>query len=471
MLNREKRQRSRLLWIWVLFIIGLIVWLSYSMFEAKDKTIFMPGPLTAGHHQIGLVCSACHKDPLSDGEVFQKACTNCHGDDRKKPFDSHPRTKFTDPRNADTLENINAQQCISCHTEHQPDMTNANGLTQPVDFCVHCHSDIGDDRPSHKGMEFNTCNSSGCHNFHNNRSLYTDFLVKHLNEPDLLSKQLLPEREFSKILEELTDYPVDRYPFKQLSDKDADATENHQLETREFKSWLDTAHAGSGVNCSACHESKQPGAERVTWADKPDHTACARCHNLEVERFKRGKHGMRLAVDLPPMKVIDARQPMKKEAGHKQLDCNSCHSAHRFDVSEAAVESCLGCHDDKHSLAYKESPHYTLWQKEISGDALAGSGVSCASCHMPRINYDVSEWMSRTMVDHNQNANLSPNEKMIRSSCIHCHGLGFTLNALADKKLIDNNFNGKPSVEVESMSLAEEDHKRAQQELLEIQDN
>jgi len=471
MLNERKSKRSRLLWIWIFLSLGLIGWLAFSMFEASDKTIFMPGPMTSGHHQIGIACDACHKDPLPDGEVFQKACTHCHGDDRKKPFDSHPRSKFTDPRNTETLENINAQQCISCHTEHQPDMTSSNGLTQPQDFCIHCHADIADDRPSHKGMEFNTCNSSGCHNFHNNRSIYTDFLVKHLHEPDLLSRQTVPEREFSKILEELTDYPVERFPFRKLTDSDIDSPAEKSLDVVQHKEWLDTAHAGSGVNCSACHEVKQSDSDQVLWIDNPDHTACARCHNLEVERFKRGKHGMRLAVDLPPMKVVDARLPMKKEAGHEELGCNSCHSAHRYDVQEAAVDSCLGCHADEHSLAYKSSPHYRLWQKEMSGDAVAGSGVSCASCHMPRINYDVNDWMSRIMVDHNQNANLSPNEKMIRSTCMHCHGLGYTLNAMGDKELIKNNFNDKPAVEIKSMELAEQDQKRAEQESLQVQEN
>ncbi len=84
----------------------------------------------------------------------------------------------------------------------------------------------------------------------------------------------------------------------------------------------------------------------------------------------------------------------------------------------------------------------------------AGSGVSCASCHMPRIDFDVNDWMSRVMVDHNQNASLSPNAKMLRPACLHCHGLAFSIDALADPALIENNFAGAPSVQVESMELA-----------------
>ncbi len=458
-----RTRRYRLVWIWIATSIALLAGLSYGMFESGDKSLFMPGPLTGGHHQIGVACSACHTDPLGGGEVIQKACVDCHGEDREKPFDSHPRSKFTDPRNADTLENIDALMCITCHTEHQPDMTGANGLTQPVDFCIHCHEAIGEDRPSHAGMEFDTCNSAGCHNFHNNRALYTDFLVKHLGEPEVLEKPILPEREFAGVLAELVDYPVDRYPIAQLSGADADAPGDIRLDPEAHTDWLETAHARSGVNCSACHLVAQDGKEAL-WVDKPDHQACAQCHGLELERFKRGKHGMRLAADLPPMTPGEARLPMTEDAAHRELTCNSCHSGHRFDVREAAVDACLGCHDDTHSLAYQQSPHFELWQKEISGAAAAGSGVSCASCHMPRVDFDVNDWMSRIMVEHNQNATLSPNEKMLRPACLQCHGLAFSLDALADPALIAKNFRGSPAVHVESMELAEADLKRAEEE-------
>lgn len=453
------------LWLlWIVVTLALGVWLGYRMLSSDDKQIFMPGPMTGGHHQIGVACTVCHTDPLGGSGVMQEACVDCHGADRKKPFDSHPRTKFTDPRNADSLDNINALQCITCHVEHQPDMTAKNGVTQPADFCVHCHADIGDDRPSHRDMTFDSCNNAGCHNFHNNRALYTDFLIKHLHEPDLLETRTLPEREFAGLLEELGDYPSDRYPVQQLNADDSDAPDTAQLDSGAARDWLETAHARSGVNCSACHRATTDN-ETAVWTNHPDHNACAQCHNLEVERFGRGKHGMRLAAGLPPMTPAQARLPMKTDAAHQELGCSTCHPAHRFDVREAAVEACLGCHDDRHSTAYRQSPHYRLWEKEIAGTGEPGSGVSCAGCHMPRVNFDVNDWVSRIMVEHNQNATLSPNEKMIRPACLHCHGLGFTLDALADPALIDNNFQGRPSVHVDSMALAEADKKRGEEEI------
>lgn len=453
---------NRKYWIiWLLGTIGMAIYFSSVLLQGDDKTVFMPGPMTGGHHQIGIACDACHKKAFTEAEDFQEACESCHGETRVKPFDSHPKAKFKDPRNASLLDKINVLQCVTCHSEHRPEMVHKGGFTQPEDFCVHCHSEIGEERPSHKGMDFMTCNDAGCHNYHNNRALYTDFLVKHLHEPQTLDKQQLPKKDFAERLEEIATYPHDRFPVKPLSRKDADAPEKHTGDETIMDDWMTTAHAKSGVTCNACHLVTPPDdAGEPVWTDHPDHQMCAQCHDMEVKHYKEGKHGMRLNVGLSSMTPSEARLPMHAESMDKSLDCMSCHSAHRFDIKEAAVEGCLTCHTDEHSLAYKSSPHYELWQREQAGELSAGSGVSCASCHMPRVDMDVSDWMSRTVVMHNQNATLVPNEKMLRPACLHCHGLEFSINAISDQELIKNNFSGQPSFKTDSMRLAEEDQKR-----------
>lgn len=457
-----------LLWLFLTLIIAF--WLGNLMFsENADKTIFMPGPLSAGHHQLVDACDVCHTDSFGGGEVLQQACVDCHGKDRVKPLDSHPAKKFKDPRNADLLSKVDALHCVTCHTEHKPEITAKDGLTQPVDFCVHCHQDVAKERPSHEGMGFASCKDSGCHNYHNNRAIYTDYLIKHLHEQPMLSKMILPEKEYTSVLEEIVEYPREQYPVKQLTVEDIDVIEKSSVDPTIQQQWMESGHARSGVNCTACHAAgKEEGDENSQaktdsaskWNDHPDHTACASCHAVEVERFTEGKHGMRLKHALTPMSPALARSDMKETATHQELTCNSCHGAHDYNVQTAAVESCLGCHDDKHSLAYKQSPHYATWLKEIQGEAEVGSGVSCASCHMPRVNHDVSEWMSRTIVDHNQSANLSPNTKMIRSSCQHCHGLEFVLDSLADKEQIDSNFTGRTKKHIQTMDLADKEKQR-----------
>ena len=70
---------------------------------------------------------------------------------------------------------------------------------------------------------------------------------------------------------------------------------------------------------------------------------------------------------------------------------------------------------------------------------------------MPRI-----EKNGKVFTQHNQNDNLRPNEKMVRSSCQKCHGLQFSLDALADPDLILNNFNHAPVKSVESLDWAKQ---------------
>lgn len=451
--------------LWIVSTLVIAVIFAYLLTEEGiSKTVFMPGELSPGHHQLADACDSCHTSKFGGGEVLQQACIDCHGNERVKPHDSHPRTKFKDPRNADTLEKINALECTSCHTEHRPEITMKNGLTQPKDVCFHCHAKVAEERPSHEGMAFDTCNNSGCHNFHNNRALYTDFLVKHMDDPALKENPHLPEKEFSEVLDEIMEYPRDRYPVTALTLDDIDAPAHKNNDAKIAEDWFKTSHANAGVNCSACHQSVDSNNELTEWVDSPPIDSCNSCHNIEVDRFKLGKHGMRLQANLSPMTPEQAVLPMHSDASHKELTCNSCHGAHTFDVAYAAVDGCLQCHADEHSLAYKSSKHFELWTNELNNPDSKDTGVSCASCHMPRIDYDVSDWMSRKVVDHNQSANFSPNSKMIRSSCQHCHGLSFVIDSLADENLILNNFNGKSEVHVDSIDLARKDLERYLQE-------
>jgi formate-dependent nitrite reductase cytochrome c552 subunit len=230
--------------------------------------------------------------------------------------------------------------------------------------------------------------------------------------------------------------------------------------------WLTTTHAQAGVNCRDCHQqsdhaeatSSQPSEKKwKNWTDavEVEYTVCQGCHTPQAEGFLAGRHGMRLAQNLPPMRPELARQPMKPSAHGRDLTCVSCHPAHRFDTQYAAVEACLACHDDAHTVAYTSSAHFQLWQQERSGGLPPGAGVSCATCHLPREIHQVGG-AATILVQHNQNGNLRPNEKMIRSVCMQCHGLGFSIDALADPGLIKRNFTGQPSVHSTSLEMAEQ---------------
>lgn len=460
--------RRRLWIVWLLLTASLagLLWAGLSLRGDSDQAwrtasrgLLLPGPTSHGHYQIELACDTCHTGAFADREAMQARCMDCHGAELKQARDSHPRSKFTDPRNADRAARLNAAECVTCHVEHRPELTHAAGDTQPVDFCVTCHAEVGKERPSHQGMGFETCASSGCHNFHDNRALYEDFLIKHAGEPEIADAPRVPARDFRDLIEELSDFPFERVSLRPLGAADADHGMALGADPAIEADWLASAHARSGVNCSGCHV---PATSEAVWIEKPDEAVCRDCHAAEVKGFLAGRHGMRLAVGLSAMTPGQARLPMREDAADVALECTSCHGAHGFDTKVAQVESCLGCHSDTHSLAYEGSPHHRLWQREQAGELPAGSGVTCATCHLPRVEHYQDD-IKRVLVQHNQNDTLRPNEKMIRPVCLSCHGLAFAIDALADPALVARNFAGRPLGHVESIDMVLEAERRAEQ--------
>jgi Cytochrome c3 len=452
--------------LWILWIVsalaGVAVLAAGLAYGGPIRAQFLIGKTTSGHHQIELACGACHTSAFGGKEEMQKACESCHAEELKHAKDSHPAKKFTDPRNADRLAKLNATQCITCHTEHRPEITLAMGVTLPGNYCRLCHEDIGKERPSHKGLAFTTCADAGCHNFHDNRALYEDFLERHAHEPETKANP------FVKLRRDVERAASEKPPLTTISQ--ADAPPAHANNKTITADWLASKHARAGINCSGCHAPKVKTPEAIAqgWIARPGHKVCATCHAQEVKTFTEGKHGMRLAdgmksetkglfglfkdKPLGPMRPEIARISLSPKMAKHEIGCSTCHKAHAYNTATAEVEACLTCHVDEHSKAYRNSPHYRLWRAEKSGKGAKATGVTCATCHLPRFMHeDPATYEEVLAINHNQNANLRPNEKMLRSVCMDCHGLGFGIDALADPKTIRNNFSTRPSIHVESI--------------------
>ena len=82
-------------------------------------------------------------------KALNEACRGCHDDELRAANDSHARSLFRSPRMAVYLERLDVRQA----------------------------------RPSHAGLAFDSCASAGCHNYHDNRALYEEFLVRHAGRP------------------------------------------------------------------------------------------------------------------------------------------------------------------------------------------------------------------------------------------------------------------------------------------------
>lgn len=427
------RRKSFLLWLTISAVLGS--WLSFVLVKGEDKRPLLPGITTDGHHQIEMNCNACHineeEGRFTSQGVSNTGCLNCHAEDLEAHSDSHPVRKFRNPENAGMLEHINALSCITCHREHNQKITGPMAVTVPGDYCAHCHEVTLESLPSHRDLSFKSCATAGCHNYHDNTALAPSFLLKHFGEPITHPEPRITSlTNLRRIAEQTIPTPL------RLDQADAPADHDNEKAVHD---WHQDAHSKAGVNCRDCHGDQTSG----NWNPKPDHTSCNSCHEPEVSTFLEGKHGMRLAHEgLAPMTPAEARRPMKAAAAHKSLNCNSCHPAHNYDRHHASVYACLTCHDDEHSRSYQNSRHFSLWQLERRGAKPTGSGVSCATCHLPK-----AKIQGEVAVMHNQNWNLAPNDKMLSSVCMKCHGMQFGMDALSDRELIRKNFNGRPTKE------------------------
>lgn len=484
--------RTAILWVlWITLSLAIATVLATRLFLAGDRTVMLPGETNGVHHQLEVACGTCHAEDAFEStkdqvKALNKTCVTCHKEELNLANDSHPIKKFKDPRMAALWEKIDARNCTSCHLEHQPEtLTVAGAVNLPMDFCIACHSegtrDVRANRESHANIDdYTTCASAGCHNFHDNRALYEDFLVKHAAAPWLAEE---PIHKFSVTARARTG-PEDIEVY--LASVAAPAVARDKgIET----DWAHSAHAMEDVGCATCHapKAKTPEGVAEAWVDEVPIKTCNKCHRGEVKSFSEGRHGMRnhpkvgkarkpekeirtltgikldkdgkaaeilayLTDPTPPpaMSTAEARVPLHPDA-HGDLTCSTCHTAHDPDIKRAAVEACTSCHADNHTAAYEDSPHHDLWQAELAGDLPPGSGVTCATCHMPRVeDFDTGD----VFVMHNQNMFLRPNEKMIRPVCLDCHGLGFAIDALSDPALVAKNFNGQPSVHIESIDWA-----------------
>lgn len=429
---------------WLALSVMVAGFYSYKVFLDTDKQRLLIGEASHGHYQIELACDSCHTDPFGGRDSLQAACMNCHKEELEQANDSHPKKKFNDPRNADLLDVIDARYCVSCHTEHQKEQTQPMGLTLAGDYCFYCHSDIGEERVSHTDLAFDSCASAGCHNFHDNRALYEAFLVENAGGDWLDHHARIPPRDWAH-------KSVDQVDTRQIPSFEENLGDYPEI----HREWAASSHADAGVSCAGCHADQASGSAAGRWLEKPSVQQCQACHQQEAAGFLGGKHGMRIAAGLPSITPGEARLPMNEQSLDVQHSCNSCHRAHDFDPEQAATKACLTCHNDTHSLAFTASPHGKLGRQTADEDSSGDTAmrVTCATCHMPRVTRS-AEGIRGVGVEHNQNMNLRPNEKMIRSVCMNCHNLEFSIDALADPGLIQNNFSGSAARHIPSIDWA-----------------
>lgn len=217
--------------------------------------------------------------------------------------------------------------------------------------------------------------------------------------------------------------------------------------------WQGSAHGLAEINCSSCHLEEKTNKLIA----KPTYESCQTCHELQVETFLYGKHGIRFLEGLSPLTPRMAELPMKKSALTKEMNCNTCHDVHSVNTFEAAVDSCLTCHNDSHSLNYKNSKHGRDFFAKIELPRPSEELVTCASCHLPRQHQEITK---RVFVNHNNTYNLLPRDRMVADVCMNCHGLEYSYNSIFDNELVEANFNRPPTQDLETLKLVREFEKK-----------
>ncbi len=147
------RQRAALAGVSLMMAMIFCGWIAFSSVHAN---MLNPGPMAPGHQ--GLTCVSCHESaPGTTSQQLQSAlkrlifwrndesefvkfgflkpessdCVACH--DRSK--DSHPISRFREPRFMTAIETVDARECAGCHKEHTGVRVSAK-----MEFCSACHS-------------------------------------------------------------------------------------------------------------------------------------------------------------------------------------------------------------------------------------------------------------------------------------------------------------------------------------------
>ncbi|NER38185.1 MAG: hypothetical protein F6J93_30210 [Oscillatoria sp. SIO1A7] len=213
--------------------------------------------------------------------------------------------------------------------------------------------------------------------------------------------------------------------------------------------WQGSAHAMVGANCSSCHQD----SETKELVLRPTYESCRSCHEEETNTFLLGKHGIRLLEGETPLTPSLARLPMKASALSKSMTCNTCHDVHSVDTFTAAVDSCLSCHNDRHSLNYKNSKHAELVAKEGKLPRPSSESVTCATCHLPRYEAISIGAESKVQANHNNTYTLKPRDRMVKDVCMQCHGMEFSYNSIFDDELVEANFDRPPNQDLKTLEM------------------
>lgn len=184
---------------------------AWSLAAPDGSALMASGRIQAGH--VGLACADCHQpaagtirqqlqararwlvglrtDAVDFGRqaVGSAQCLDCH----ERPNERHPVFRFNEPRFADALFRVAANDCLGCHGEHD---AGHRLVSDDLTFCSACHGGlvVRNDPldTSHAALieqkRWSTC--LGCHDFHGNHAYKPPVLLADVTDPTALKAYL-----------------------------------------------------------------------------------------------------------------------------------------------------------------------------------------------------------------------------------------------------------------------------------------
>ena len=223
----------------------------------------------------------------------------------------------------------------------------------------------------------------------------------------------------------------------------------------------DRPRPGSGVNCSGCHPGQGRTAALGGW--RPELPVCKTCHADQARTLPKASTACGCATasvsrnDGPLRPLSKTPLPPMTPRGSPRADVKRSRTAHCARLQHLSSRA----HDFNTARRQGRSLHRLSRRYAYQGllrlaalRAVEARNGRRAAARQRRLVRHLSHAGDRgraattapkaIFVTHNQNDNLRPNEKMVRSVCGNCHGLQFTLDALADPALVERNFKGRP---------------------------
>jgi hypothetical protein len=183
--------------------------------------------------------------------------------------------------------------------------------------------------------------------------------------------------------------------------------------------WETSQHKAKKITCVMCHGGKHKSKDDVDKVQTVTAATCGRCHDTQLDQFKKGKHSLAWAsykamptthalpmvlsggmkgcggchkIGLKSDKEIATLKASGSTFGH--ASCDACHTRHTFSVKEAREpQACQTCHmgfDHPQWEMYASSKHGVRYLLKQNGTLpKTTSAPTCQTCHMPKGNHEV----------------------------------------------------------------------------------